>query len=75
MGGAGTVEAIATLHALRDGIAPPTLGLTDPDDGLDLDYAPGVARPMPERPGRGRVAISNSFGLGGNNAVVALRVG
>lgn len=73
MGGAGTVEAIATLLALSEGVAPPTLGLADPDDGLDLDYVPGTARPMPERLGRGRVAISNSFGLGGNNAVVALR--
>ena len=72
MGGAGTVEAIATIQALRDGVIPPTLGLDDPDDELDLDYVPGATRPL-EADGD-RVAISNSFGLGGHNAVVVLRV-
>jgi len=75
MGGAGTVEAIAVLHALRDGVAPPTLGLEEPDEELDLNYVPGVPQPMPTPPPGGRrVGVSNSFGLGGSNAVVVLRV-
>lgn len=74
MGGAGTVEAIAVLHALREGVAPPTLGLDEPDEELDLNYVPAVPQPMPGPSGRGRFGISNSFGLGGSNAVVVLRV-
>jgi 3-oxoacyl-[acyl-carrier-protein] synthase II len=65
------VEAVSTLLALRDRIAPPTLGLAEPEDGLDLDYVPGVARPLQpvgERP----LALSNSFGFGGHNAVLCL---
>ena len=46
LGAAGAVEAVATLLALRDRIAPPTLGLSEPDEGLDLDYVPGAARPL-----------------------------
>ena len=44
LGAAGAVEAVATLLALRDRVAPPTIGLTEPDEGLDLDYVPGAAR-------------------------------
>ncbi len=84
LGAAGAVEAVATLLALRDRIAPPTLGLSEPEDGLDLDYVPGVARPLVvggdgptdaqaatggERPA---LALSNSFGFGGHNAVLCL---
>jgi len=72
LGAAGAVEAVATLLALRDRIAPPTLGLTEPDEDLDLDYVPGVARallPAGERPA---IALSNSFGFGGHNAVLCL---
>jgi 3-oxoacyl-[acyl-carrier-protein] synthase II len=72
MGAAGTVEAISTLLALRDRVAPPTLGLEDPDEGLDLNYVP--REPQPLREEGPLTAISNSFGLGGHNAVVALRV-
>lgn len=71
-GAAGAVEAICTLLALRDGVAPPTLGLEEPDAELDLDYVPLEARAL-DGDGR-RLAISNSFGLGGHNATVALRV-
>ena len=46
LGAAGAVEAIATLLALRDRIAPPTLNYEEPDEGLDLDYVPGKARPL-----------------------------
>jgi 3-oxoacyl-[acyl-carrier-protein] synthase II len=78
LGAAGAVEAVATLLALRDRIAPPTLGLQEPDDGLDLDYVPGAARPL-RAGGNGLngahapvLALSNSFGFGGHNAVLCL---
>ncbi|HTC73340.1 MAG TPA: beta-ketoacyl-ACP synthase II [Solirubrobacteraceae bacterium] len=81
LGAAGAVEAVATLLALRDRIAPPTLGLSQPDEGLDLDYVPGAARPL-ARNGNGNgsaagdehpvLALSNSFGFGGHNAVLCL---
>jgi 3-oxoacyl-[acyl-carrier-protein] synthase II len=71
LGAAGAVEAVATLLALRDAIAPPTLGLTEPDVGLDLDYVPGGARALALN-GRAPLALSNSFGFGGHNAVLCL---
>jgi 3-oxoacyl-[acyl-carrier-protein] synthase II len=71
LGAAGAVEAIATVGALARGVAPPTLGYGEPDEGLDLDYVPNEARPLPNGNGR-RVAISNSFGFGGHNAVLCL---
>ena len=54
LGAAGAVEAIATLLALRDRIAPPTLNYEEPDEGLDLDYVPGKARPLAGRRRTGR---------------------
>jgi 3-oxoacyl-[acyl-carrier-protein] synthase II len=72
LGAAGAVEAVATILALRDRIAPPTLGLEEPDPELDLDYVPGVARPFDVPDGRRARAISNSFGFGGHNAVLVL---
>ena len=67
MGAAGALEAIATAFALRDGVLPPTLGLEEPDPLLTLDYVPLVAREKQfER------ALSNSSGIGGNNACLAL---
>ncbi len=72
LGAAGAVEAIATLLALRDRIAPPTLGLQEAEAGLDLDYVPGGAQPFAPA-GEGPVlALSNSFGFGGHNAVLCL---
>jgi 3-oxoacyl-[acyl-carrier-protein] synthase II len=73
LGAAGAVEAVATLQALRARIAPPTLNLEEPDEGLDLDYVPGEARPL-ELNGNGRSAIglSNSFGFGGHNVVLCI---
>ena len=44
LGAAGAVEAVATLLALRDRVAPPTLGWEEPEEGLDLDYVPVAAR-------------------------------
>ena len=72
LGAAGAVEAIATLLALRDRVAPPTLGHEEPDEGLDLDYVPGSARPLANGNGRPAVGISNAFGFGGHNAVLCL---
>jgi 3-oxoacyl-[acyl-carrier-protein] synthase II len=72
LGAAGAVEAVATLLALRDRIAPPTLGLEEPEDGLDLDYVPGVARPLQLIRETPLLALSNSFGFGGHNAVLCL---
>jgi len=71
LGAAGAVEAVATVLALRDGVAPPTLNYEEPDEGLDLDYVPGKARPLPA--GDGPVlGISNSFGFGGHNVVLCI---
>ena len=77
LGAAGAVEAIATVYAFGERIAPPTLNYGEPDEGLDLDYVPGEARPLRERQNgagpRPAVALSNAFGFGGHNAVVCLR--
>ena len=72
LGAAGAVEAVATLLALRDRIAPPTLGLSEAEEGLDLDYVPGAARPLAAGPESPALALSNSFGFGGHNAVLCL---
>jgi 3-oxoacyl-[acyl-carrier-protein] synthase II len=74
IGAAGVVEAAVTLAALQAGVAPPTMGYEEPEEGLDLDYVPN--RPQRLRPTGGRpVAISNSFGFGGHNAVLCLAAG
>jgi 3-oxoacyl-[acyl-carrier-protein] synthase II len=71
LGAAGAIEAVATILALRDRIAPPTLGLEEPSEGLDLDYVPGSAKPL-NIDGKRAVALSSSFGFGGHNAVLCL---
>jgi 3-oxoacyl-[acyl-carrier-protein] synthase II len=71
LGAAGAVEAVATILALRDRIAPPTLGHEEPEEGLDLDYVPGKARPL-DIDGKPAIALSNAFGFGGHNAVLCL---
>jgi 3-oxoacyl-[acyl-carrier-protein] synthase II len=71
LGAAGAVEAVATVLALRDAVAPPTINHEQPDEGLDLDYVPGESRPI-ERNGRAPVGISNSFGFGGHNVVLCM---
>jgi 3-oxoacyl-[acyl-carrier-protein] synthase II len=71
LGAAGAVEAIATLLALRDRVAPPTLNYEEEDEGLDLDYVPNQARPLQNGDARA-IAISNSFGFGGHNAVLCI---
>ncbi len=65
LAGAGAVEAVFTLLSMRDSVVPPTINLETADPECDLDYVPGVARPM-----NINVAISNSFGFGGLNGVV-----
>jgi 3-oxoacyl-[acyl-carrier-protein] synthase II len=72
LGAAGAVEAVATLLALRDRIVPPTLGLSEPEEGLDLDYVPNSARPLCLDTERPALALSNSFGFGGHNSVLCL---
>jgi 3-oxoacyl-[acyl-carrier-protein] synthase II len=72
LGAAGAVEAVATLLALRDRIAPPTLGWSEREEDMDLDYVPGAARPLQVAQGRPALALSNSFGFGGHNAVLCL---
>ena len=67
VGGTGAAEILASALALRDGIIPPTIGLTAPDPECDLDYTlQAVERPV-------TVAVSNSLGFGGHDACVALR--
>jgi len=65
LGAAGAVEAIFSVLAIRDQIAPPTINLEHPDEGCDLDYIVGQARPMPIEH-----AMSNSFGFGGTNGTL-----
>ena len=70
LGAAGAVEAVATVIALQEGVAPPTVGWEEREEGLDLDYVPEGPRPLPN--GNRRIAISNSFGFGGHNAVLCI---
>ncbi len=72
LGAAGAVEAVATVLALEAAVAPPTLNLSDPDEGLDLDYVPGSKRDLAAG-GRPLNGISNSFGFGGHNAVLCFQ--
>jgi 3-oxoacyl-[acyl-carrier-protein] synthase II len=70
LGGAGAVESIAAILALRDRVAPPTINLEDPDDdaGLSISTQPQELRP---RDGRPMAVLNNSFGFGGANVALA----
>jgi 3-oxoacyl-[acyl-carrier-protein] synthase II len=68
MGGAGALEAVATVMALHEQTLPPTINYEVPDPECDLDYVPNEARRCAVR-----VAMSNSVGLGGHNATVVFR--
>ncbi len=63
LGAAGSVEAIYSIMAMRDGVVPPTLNLVDPSEGCDIDLVPLAAKQR-----KVRHAMSNSFGFGGTNA-------
>jgi len=68
LGAAGVVEAIFSILAIRDAVAPPTINYRTPDPECDLDYVPNTARRM-----KIEVALSNSFGFGGTNGSVIFR--
>jgi len=65
LGAAGSVELIACVKAIREGMVPPTINLDNPDGACDLDYVPHTAREATVRK-----AINNSFGFGGHNASI-----
>lgn len=69
IGAAGAIEAAVTALSLQQAQVPPTIFFETGDEQCDLDYVPGAARPMPAL----RAALSNSFGMGGNNAVLAFK--
>ena len=68
MGASGTIEAIACILAIRDGMVPTTINYENPDPDCDLDYVPNTACSYPVK-----VALSNSFGLGGQNACLIVK--
>lgn len=68
MGASGAIEIACSLLALNDGFLPPTINLATADPECDLDYVPNAARD-----GRAALFLSNSFGFGGMNGVVAVR--
>jgi beta-ketoacyl-acyl-carrier-protein synthase II len=67
MGASGTLEAIACVKSLQEGVLHPTINLETPDPECDLDYTPNQAREVDVQ-----IALSNSFGLGGQNACLVL---
>jgi 3-oxoacyl-[acyl-carrier-protein] synthase II len=68
LGGAGGVESIFTVLTIFQGVIPPTINYETPDPNCDLDYVPNVARKAEVR-----LALSNSFGFGGTNAVLVFK--
>ena len=68
LGAAGGVEAIFSVLAIHDNVAPPTINLEEPDEECDLDYVPNHAREMPIN-----VSMSNSFGFGGTNGTLVFK--
>ena len=68
LGAAGAVEGAVCVLAIVNGVVPPTIHYETPDPECDLDYVPNAAREMDVR-----LALSNSFGFGGHNAVIAFR--
>jgi 3-oxoacyl-[acyl-carrier-protein] synthase II len=65
LGAAGGIEAVFSVLAIRDQVAPPTINLVNQDPQCDLDYVPNTARPM-----KIDIAVSNSFGFGGTNGTL-----
>ncbi|HEX7807268.1 MAG TPA: beta-ACP synthase, partial [Thermoanaerobaculia bacterium] len=69
MGASGAIELACSLLALRAGFLPPTINLETPDPACDLDYVPNAPRES-----KASAFLSNSFGFGGMNSVVAVRL-
>jgi 3-oxoacyl-[acyl-carrier-protein] synthase II len=67
LGGAGAIEAVATIKAICEGVLPPTINLDEPDEGFDLDFVANVAQERTVDH-----AINNSFGFGGHNTSMIL---
>ncbi len=65
LGASGAVEMIACLHAVKDGVIPPTINLDKPDESFDLDLVPNHSRERPIR-----YAMNNTFGFGGHNVTL-----
>ncbi|MFQ6058584.1 MAG: beta-ketoacyl-[acyl-carrier-protein] synthase family protein, partial [Anaerolineae bacterium] len=68
IGAAGAVSALAAVLSIRDSVIPPTINLENPDPECDLDYVPQVARKQ-----SARAVMVNSFGFGGQNAVLIIK--
>lgn len=68
LGAAGSVEAIFSILAIRDQVAPPTINLEHPSEGCDLNFVPHTAQPM-----KINATLSNSFGFGGTNGTLIFR--
>lgn len=70
LGGAGALETVASLMALRDRLVPPTINLVDPEPDLAIDIAANVARPLPAE--GSLAAVNNAFGFGGHNVAIVV---
>jgi 3-oxoacyl-[acyl-carrier-protein] synthase II len=70
LGAAGAIETIATVLALRERLAPPTVNLEDPDDDVVIDVVRGEPRALPDGP---IAALNNSFGFGGHNVALVVK--
>lgn len=68
LGGSGGIEGVATVMAIANNQVPPTINLTNPDPGCDLDYVANKSRSL-----KVEAALSNSFGFGGHNVTLAFR--
>jgi 3-oxoacyl-[acyl-carrier-protein] synthase II len=68
IGASGAVEAVALALTLNDHVIPPTINLTNPDPACDLDYIPNVARDHTPK-----IALSTSFGFGGQNGALVMK--
>ena len=68
LGAAGAVEAIFSVLAIRDQVAPPTINLDNPDEGCDLNFVAHTAQEIPIE-----VSLSNSFGFGGTNGSLVFK--
>jgi 3-oxoacyl-[acyl-carrier-protein] synthase II len=67
MGASGTIEAIASILTIQNGMVHPTINYENPDPELDLDYVPNIGRSA-----QVSNVLSNSFGLGGQNACLVI---